>query len=191
MPPKVEVTRDKILDAAFSLVREQGQEVLTARNIAKGLNCSTQPIYSAYENMDALKDELYDYALDYTVAVINAYEDSRNPNAINLINGILLLARNEKHLFRLVFLTEQKNYFLKDGTNKLKSVLFAAFLQSDTRLAKLEQAKLERIFLKLSIYVTGIGTMININTLKLDFVETKQLVIEMFEHLLASENIQI
>ena len=52
MPPKAKVTREMILDAAFDLVRAQGQETLNVRALAKALRCSTQPILYNFATME-------------------------------------------------------------------------------------------------------------------------------------------
>lgn len=39
------IAQEVIIEAAFELVRKEGFEVLSARNIAKQIGCSTQPIY--------------------------------------------------------------------------------------------------------------------------------------------------
>lgn len=44
MPPKVKVTKDMVIDAAFAIAREAGAENINARTVAKKLNCSTQPV---------------------------------------------------------------------------------------------------------------------------------------------------
>ncbi|MBM7564390.1 TetR/AcrR family transcriptional regulator [Paenibacillus sacheonensis] len=189
MPPKSELSKELILAAAFAIVQEEGLDAVTARSIAGRLKCSTQPIYSLYENMDALKEALYGVAIDETLNRIKSYEDANNSSAMNLTNGILLLAHNEKNLFKMVFLTEQKNYYLKANRNKLREELMTALVQVDERLLGLDSRTIEQLFLKLSIYIVGIGTMININTFQLDIGEAERMVIEMFDLLLAKEGI--
>lgn len=44
MPPKAKYTRDEIIAIAYELVREQGVEALTAREVAKRLGTSPSPI---------------------------------------------------------------------------------------------------------------------------------------------------
>ena len=55
MARKKTITHDQILNAAYDLVVEQGFKSFTARNIAKKMNCSTQPIYLEFKNMAELK----------------------------------------------------------------------------------------------------------------------------------------
>ena len=54
MPPKIKITREKIIGAALSLVREVGEEGINARAIAARLDASTQPIFSNFSSMEEL-----------------------------------------------------------------------------------------------------------------------------------------
>jgi AcrR family transcriptional regulator len=65
MPPKQSITREMIIDAAFSLVREKGISSLLVRGIAKKLHCSTQPVYSCFSNMKDHEASVVEKATDY------------------------------------------------------------------------------------------------------------------------------
>ena len=58
MPPIPKYTKEEITSVAFELVRKQGYDLLTARDLAQKLNTSTRPIFTAFENMDELKKEI-------------------------------------------------------------------------------------------------------------------------------------
>ena len=60
MPPSIKITREDIITASMDLVREQGTEGLTTRALAKKLNCSTQPIFSNFPNMESLNKIVFD-----------------------------------------------------------------------------------------------------------------------------------
>lgn len=51
-------TKDQILKAAHEVVLESGFEKFTARNVAKKMGISTQPIYLEFKNMKDLKRTL-------------------------------------------------------------------------------------------------------------------------------------
>ena len=55
MPPKAKYTRDEIIAIAYELVREQGVEALTAREVAKRLGTSPSPIFALFRDMEELK----------------------------------------------------------------------------------------------------------------------------------------
>ena len=58
MPPIVKYTKQEITNTAFELVKKQGYDTLTARDLAKKLGTSTRPIFTAFENMEELKKEV-------------------------------------------------------------------------------------------------------------------------------------
>ena len=55
MPPIIKVQRDNIINKSFQILKTEGLEYINARHIAKKLNCSVQPIFSNFKNMDELK----------------------------------------------------------------------------------------------------------------------------------------
>lgn len=58
MARKMEYTREMILEAAIKLYKEKDFSVITAKNIAKELGCSTTPIYSVYLSLDDIKNDV-------------------------------------------------------------------------------------------------------------------------------------
>ncbi|WP_225046948.1 TetR/AcrR family transcriptional regulator [Lacticaseibacillus kribbianus] len=60
MARKKTITRDQILTAAYELVVEEGFKKFTARNIARRMACSTQPIYLEFANMAELRQAVVD-----------------------------------------------------------------------------------------------------------------------------------
>lgn len=55
MARKKSITDTQILDMAYQIAIESGFKYFTARNIARQLNCSTQPIYLEFKSMGELK----------------------------------------------------------------------------------------------------------------------------------------
>ena len=100
MPPKQRIFREDILNAAVELVRQQGPQALSVRNIARTLNCSTQPVYSVFENMERLRGELSAYVRERFLR-----EDAGNYKQVAL--SFLRFAQREKNLFRLVYLRQR------------------------------------------------------------------------------------
>ena len=56
MPAKKIVYEKDVVEAALDIIREKGENSLNARDIAKKIGCSTQPLYSLYKNMAELED---------------------------------------------------------------------------------------------------------------------------------------
>ncbi|MFC3749018.1 TetR/AcrR family transcriptional regulator [Paenibacillus sp. GCM10012306] len=189
MPPKAEITKEKVLEAAFEMVREQGLDVLTARSISQKLKCSTQPIYSVYGNMEELKDDVFNQVATFALTSMKQYDNNSNAPAMNFAIGCLLFAQNEKHLFRVLFLSDYGGDYFKRNKDRLQEEMYTAFLQIDNRLSMLEKSKIEKIFYKLSLYWLGIGTMINTNMSELDIHEATEMLEEMYTTLTIKEGL--
>ncbi|MFC1505169.1 TetR/AcrR family transcriptional regulator [Thermodesulfobacteriota bacterium] len=101
MPPKQRFTPDDIIEAAFNVVRKNGWEGLSARAIAKELDCSTGPIYSYLESMKNLEEEVVKKAM----ALIYSYLSTPRTGDpwLDQALGHVLFAVREKHLFRGVY----------------------------------------------------------------------------------------
>ncbi|GMK37721.1 TetR family transcriptional regulator [Paenibacillus sp. CCS19] len=189
MPPRAEMTKEVILDAAFQMVREQGLDVLTARNIAQRLKCSTQPIYSAYGSMEQLKDDVYSRTVHFAIDSMQQYRNESNASAMNLAIGCLMFARDEKQLFRTLLLSDYGTDYLKRNPDVMNEQMYAAFMQIDDGLASIPERNVQKMFLKLTAYWIGIGTMINTGTLALDIDEATEMLEEMFQALKEKEGL--
>ena len=58
MPPKQKFTKEEIVSAALNLVRKEGAEALTARSLGDALQSSARPIFTVFENMAQVRDEV-------------------------------------------------------------------------------------------------------------------------------------
>lgn len=64
MPPKPKYTKEEIVNAALNMVREKGVNSLTARELGSKLNTSARPIFTAFENMEDLKNAVTDAGVE-------------------------------------------------------------------------------------------------------------------------------
>ena len=94
-------TREMIVEAAFSMTREQGWGGVTARSIALRLGSSTMPIYSSLKSMDEIEKEVRRKAEELM------HDCQRRPyTAETLLNsavGYVVFARDEPRLFRFLY----------------------------------------------------------------------------------------
>ncbi|MCF0130543.1 MAG: TetR/AcrR family transcriptional regulator [Pseudobutyrivibrio sp.] len=82
MPPKVQVSKDTILNTAMELVFREGPDVITYQALAKELGRSTQTIAWKFGSIGNLLDELAEYILDYfNTQIIQGWNNGKNPIA--------------------------------------------------------------------------------------------------------------
>ena len=164
MPPKVKITKEDIIDAAVGIVKKEGAHALGARAIASALGCSTQPIFSNFESMEALKlavvkkaDEL---CSDYIAREI---ESGAYPAYKASGMAYIRFAQEEKELFKLLYMRDRtgEDTSLDSPTNDLMH----DFVRSNTGL-DIDTAKL--FHLEMWACVHGIATMFATSFLDLD-----------------------
>lgn len=103
MARKKTILKKDILSAADELVREEGFKGITARNIAKRMDCSTQPIYLEFKNMNELKEELFQNAQGFLDETVFSKERTGKPLLDTCLNYIEF-AEEEKTFFTALYL---------------------------------------------------------------------------------------
>ena len=98
MPKKPTTTKEEMINGAFRLIREQGHEALTVRNLASFLGCSTQPIMYQFPDTDILKDLVYRKADEFHSEYILAAKD-----LLEMGIRYIRFAKEEPQLFRFLF----------------------------------------------------------------------------------------
>ena len=98
MPRKPATTKEAMIEGAFRLIRENGHEFLTARNLAAFLGCSTQPVMYQFPNMDVLKDLTYQRADAFHSEYILAGGD-----LLEIGLRYIRFAEEEPRLFKFLF----------------------------------------------------------------------------------------
>ena len=58
MPPKPKFTKDEIVQAALGVVSRRGVEALTAKELGDALGSSARPIFTAFNSMKEVQDEV-------------------------------------------------------------------------------------------------------------------------------------
>lgn len=102
MARKKEIDKQRILDAAYKLAVRGGIESLTARNIAKAVKCSTQPIYLEFENMQDLRNQVLAKISDELKSNTLQQNFTGEP-LIDLDLSYLYFAKEHIDLFRAMF----------------------------------------------------------------------------------------
>ncbi|MBQ7775949.1 MAG: TetR/AcrR family transcriptional regulator [Lachnospiraceae bacterium] len=163
MPPKVKITQEMIMNAAFEIARIEGADKITARSISEKLNCSTQPVLYHFASVEEIKRAVYQKADEYHSGyIMNLEQDYGNPMLAIGMNYIRF-AIEERNLFRFLF---QSNEFsgatiaeMMDSEDLLPML---AVLQQELE-ASLDEAK--EIFATLFIFVHGYASMFANNSM--------------------------
>ena len=137
MPRKALFKKEEIVSKALNLVRQKGQNALTARELGAALGSLSRPIFTVFKNMDEVNAEVKRAAqqlfADY-VADVSNYVPAFKEFGLRLIR----FAQEENHLFRFLFLQKDS---ISEGihfvTRELLSDLESSYGLSEEQTAML------------------------------------------------------
>lgn len=155
MANTTKITKEMILDTAFSIARREGLNSISNRRIAKELNSSIRPIYYQFKNTEELKLELgkkidtyfYDYLLNNKLGNMPLYKQI----GINYIR----FSRDEKKLFKILFMNDNKllpsDFILDTDYMRIKDIIRISTNLSDKDI--------KSFHLKMWLFTHGIATL--------------------------------
>ena len=105
MPKKIQVTKKQILLAAVSLLREGGEDAISARAIAQRLGTSTQPVFSNYLSMDDLRADVMEIVNGlYLACQAKVVAENKYPPYKAMGMAYIRFATEEPRLFAALYL---------------------------------------------------------------------------------------
>ena len=158
MPPKPKFTKEEIVAAALELVSEKGIEALTARELGVRLGSSARPIFTVFNSMEEVQEEVRAAALK---RFENYAEKAMHYTPVFKQVGMqmILFAMEEPKLYQLVYMSENAGATDFEGiVERLGDVaqLCVDVIQRDYGLSK-NDAK--ALFEHVWIYTFGIGAL--------------------------------
>jgi AcrR family transcriptional regulator len=155
MPPPISFSQDVILQEAFEIVRQEGLDALTARKIAQRLQCSTQPVYSAFGSMADLHAAVLQKAKTYAIQYLLQEVQEHSPFlAIGM--QYFRFAQAEPQLFKLLFLSPVE---AEDSPLRFMPESLLTRMQADPELGGLSAASLKRLFTTMWTFTHGLATL--------------------------------
>lgn len=163
MPPKPRITREMILDAAYSIAREHGIDAVNARTISQQLGCSTQPVLYYFSHVEDVRREVYAMADAYHSAFLMQQTEGENPMLAIGLNYVRFAAQ-EKPLFRLLF--QSDNFAGQNITALIDTPELLPVLEILQTGADLHPAQAKAVFKSLMLLVHGCASMLANNTME-------------------------
>ena len=183
MPPKCKFTREEIIDAALDLTREEGFNALTARGLGAKLGSSPKPIFTIFENMEAVQNEVQKAAK----ALYAEYVQVGLQQKI-AFKGVgtqyILFAIKEPKLFRLLFMSEQAQKPSVAGILPTIDESYEQILLSVQNGYGLGKKDAEKLYRHLWIYTHGIAVLCATNMCSFTAEEISTMMTEVCRSLL-------
>ena len=164
MPPTPKYTKKEITEVAFKFVRKNGYDLLTARDLAKMLNTSTRPIFTAFENMEELKKEIiYKAAELFEKYKRNEIEKEKYPEYKACGMAYIRFAKEERNLFKLLFMRD------RTSETAIEDISISDEVNIITKTLSLSNKDATSFHIKMWVMMHGFATMLATGYLDLDF----------------------
>lgn len=154
MPPKTKFSKEVIINTAFEIAKQEGLSGITARSVAKKLQCSVAPIYVNFSNIENLVIAVVQRVFAMTEELLD--KQVGNSMFEKIGKASLVFARENPVLFRE--LTLHPNPYMASYETMESSLLEAMSDDKDAKLWSLEERK--RLLLKLRIFQLGMSVMV-------------------------------
>ncbi len=156
MARKESITQKDLMEAAFSILSEEGIEQVTARKLAAKANCSTQPIFRIYKNTGELIEELFLMACNFYHECYRKIPKKSVIPFVNLGYAYILFAQQHKHIFEFIFLSNDRHgktlYDLINGDQ--------GYVSREIQLAASQGSKNpSELFMKMWMFIHGAACM--------------------------------
>lgn len=183
MPPKAKFGREEIVAKALEIVRERGEEGLTARALGEALGSSARPIFTVFENMEEVWREVFAAA----TALYDGYVEKGLSEEIafrGVGRAYIRFASENPKLFRLLFMREQQSKPDKNSVLPLIDGNSEAILRSIEEGYGLTRELSKSLYLHLWIYSHGIAVLVATKVCVLSEEEINGMLTEVFVSLL-------
>lgn len=183
MPPKPKFSQEEIVTAALQIVAEKGSDALTAASLREKLNCSASPIFTVFNSMKEIQNEV-------RVAAMRRFEEfpcdvENMPHFKQIGMKMVSFAVQEPKLYQLLFMRENEEVvafdelFQKLGTTAVESI---NALEEDYELTE-NQAR--QVFRTVWIFTFGLGAMCATKACRFSKEELSKMLTEQFSAVIA------
>ena len=177
MPPKVKITREKIIETAIEIVRVAGIDALNARGLATALGVSTQPIFSCFSSMSELREEILLRANSiYDDYLRNTVESGKYPTYKSMGMGYIRFAKEERELFKVLFMIPRESGVADNS--------FGEAVVAIMNYTGLSKDVAERLHFEMWAFVHGVAVMAATDFIDLDEEKISHMMTDIYQGLL-------
>lgn len=181
MPPKIQITEERILEEAVRIIEKDGVNALNARSLAKALGCSVQPLFRAFANMEDLK-------LKATAIIAQEYQQYllNGMSCANPLSGLLLAyvryAQEKKNFFKLLHMSDRLG--LHETQEIALSGVNKQIVDAMAEIEGLPQEKAQTLYLGSFFAAHGIASLLATNHCNFTEDMIMQIITDVYEGLI-------
>lgn len=180
MPPIRKITKEDIIKIALKIAKNESLDSINARRIAKELNTSVQPIFYNFQNMEDLKNivfqEIYKMYQNY---MLKGSKEEKSYRGMGL--AYIKFAKDYPNYFKIIFMskTNLTATNIIDNDNKENNVL-----QESAKFTGFDFETGKDFHLKVWIFTHGLASLVATKSIKITDKEIERLLTETVNNIL-------
>ncbi|MEY8391340.1 WHG domain-containing protein [Lachnospiraceae bacterium 45-W7] len=187
MPPKAKFTREQIIQAGLDIIKENGMGALTARALGAKLGSSARPVFTIFQSMEEVQEEVKNSAKSLYAEYIR--KGLAQESAFKSVGTqYILFAMQEPKLFQLLFMSEQEHPPAVVNLMPAIDDNYKDILQSVQTEYHLPETKAELLYRHLWIYTHGIAVLCATNMCRFTAKELNKMISQVFKGILKELN---
>jgi len=176
--------KEQILAAAIEMVEKDGFNKFTARNIAKHMNISTQPIYLEFKNMDDLKETVLESIFENLFKKVFPHEVTGDP-VVDVALNFIRYANENPRIFRALYVEESGlGYKIYDKSFKE----FYTLVKGTPKYKNVDEVHIDALHIRSWITATGLAVLTTSGIFQPTEEQLIQMISDVIEAILANPN---
>ena len=178
MSATIKIKQEDLVKGAIKIIRDKGESDLSARNLAKVVGCSTQPIFRIFKNMDDLLNVVYNDVYEIQSKFIENSKEHQIP-FIGIGLAYIEFASKEKNLFKFLFMSKtSKNNNILDMAKTEDGKKYINMIVKSTGLSEKNS---KQLYINTWLIMHGIASMMATTNSKLSKEEIEVIVFDAFK----------
>lgn len=174
----VRIKKEDLVKGAIKIIRSKGDNELSARNLAKICECSTQPIFRHFKNMEDLKNTVYNDIYEIQKKQLESGFNHQVP-FIGIGLSYIEFAKKEKNLFKFLFMSSNSKYNnILDMAENEQGKNYTELIEKSTGLSHKSS---KQIFINTWLIIHGIASMIATTNCELTTTEIETIIFDAFK----------
>lgn len=174
----VKIKKEDLIKGSIKIIRDEGDNNLSARNLAKVVGCSTQPIFRLFNNMDDLKKTVYDDVYELQKKYLLKGNEHQVP-FIGVGLSYIDFATKEKNLFKFLFMSSYTKYNnILEMADNIDGKNYTEMIINSTGLSP-ESSK--QIYINTWLIIHGIASMMATTNSKLTRGDIETIIFDAFK----------
>lgn len=188
MARKTQISKDIILQSALELLIEKGYQAVNIKTLSQKIGCSTQPIVWHFSNMEGMRKELAEYALNY------ANEKMRSPvNGMEAFTNVgaayVEIAFEEPYLFRYLYMSGDSGCLAENFDILTTADENVAMAEQIAAQLKIPITKVDIYYRNMMIYTHGLASFIASGLIKATEEEVWKMIKNLSDELLSQASL--